>query len=210
MRVGAVAAACAFAFSPLAAQDSTRTAQASAVRVFLDCPDTFCDFDYYRTEITFVNWVRDRQFAQVHVLVTTQRTGGGQEYTLSFIGLERFASEASALLLGHRSRGFWRSRTARRRKQLQRCAIRGTIGCFARSSTAIYRARKPSNSRTGLARCREVASLRRGNTGYLSIRATTSATLPSMYSIAWVTPRVRRSSQVSAGVMRPTCWSCGV
>lgn len=99
MRVGVVAAACAFAFSPdpLAAQDTTRTVQDSAVRVFLDCPDTFCDFDYYRTEITFVNWVRDRQFAQVHVLVTTQRTGGGQEYTLSFIGLERFAGEADTL-----------------------------------------------------------------------------------------------------------------
>ena len=37
--------------------------------MFLDCPNSFCDFDYYRTEITFVNWVRDRQFAQMHVLV---------------------------------------------------------------------------------------------------------------------------------------------
>ena len=97
MRVGAIAAACAFAFAPLAAQDSTRTVQDSAVRVFLDCPDTFCDFDYYRTEITFVNWVRDRQFAQVHVLVTTQRTGGGQEFTLAFIGLERFAGTVDTL-----------------------------------------------------------------------------------------------------------------
>ena len=97
MRVGVVAAACAFAFAPLEAQDSTRTVQDSAVRVFLDCPDTFCDFDYYRTEITFVNWVRDRQFAQVHILVTTQRTGGGQEYTLAFIGLERFAGTVDTL-----------------------------------------------------------------------------------------------------------------
>ena len=103
MRVGVMAAACAFAVSPLDAQDSTRTAQDSAVRVFLDCPDTFCDFDYYRTEITFVNWVRDRQFAQVHVLVTTQRTGGGQEYTLAFIGLERFARTVDTLR--------WTSRT---------------------------------------------------------------------------------------------------
>jgi len=97
MRVGVIAAACAFAFAPLSAQDTTRTAQDSAVRVFLDCPDTFCDFDYYRTEITFVNWVRDRTFAQVHVLVTTQQTGGGQEYTLAFIGLERFAGTADTL-----------------------------------------------------------------------------------------------------------------
>jgi hypothetical protein len=77
--------------------DSTRAAQDSALRVFLDCPDSYCDFDYYRTEITFVNWVRDRQFAQLHLLITTQGTGGGREYTLTFIGLERFASVADTL-----------------------------------------------------------------------------------------------------------------
>lgn len=99
MRVGVIAAACAFAFLPnvVVAQDSTRTAQDSAVRVFLDCPDTFCDFDYYHTEITFVNWVRDRQFAQVHALITTQPTGGGQQYTIAFIGLQRFAGAADTL-----------------------------------------------------------------------------------------------------------------
>lgn len=97
MRVGWLAAACAFPLSPLEPQDTTRTAQDSAVRAFLDCPDTFCDFDYYRTEITFVNWVRDRQFAQVHLLVTTQSTGGGREYTLTFIGVERFAGSADTL-----------------------------------------------------------------------------------------------------------------
>ena len=77
--------------------DTTKAAQDSAVRVFLDCPNSFCDFDYYRTEITFVNWVRDRQFAQVHVLVTSQETGGGREYTLGFIGLERFAGTEDTL-----------------------------------------------------------------------------------------------------------------
>ena len=34
--------------------------------------------------------MRDRRDAQVHVLVTTQTTGGGTEYTLAFIGLEEF------------------------------------------------------------------------------------------------------------------------
>jgi hypothetical protein len=99
MRIGPLAAACAFLFLPrlIAAQDSTRAAQDSAVRVFLDCPDSFCDFDYYHTEITFVNWVRDRTYAQVHVLVTTQQTGGGHEYTLAFIGEERFAGTADTL-----------------------------------------------------------------------------------------------------------------
>ena len=62
-----------------------------AVNVFLDCGYR-CDEDYLRTEITYVNWVRDRAVADVHLLVTTQSTGGsGLEYTLAFIGQSRFA-----------------------------------------------------------------------------------------------------------------------
>lgn len=60
-----------------------------APRVYLDCGT--CDFDYIRTEITFVNYVRDRKEAQIYILVTTQRTGsGGREYTLSFMGQQDF------------------------------------------------------------------------------------------------------------------------
>jgi len=57
----------------------------TAVKVFLDCDS--CDLDFIKTEITFVNYVRDRLEAQVHILITTQTTGsGGREYTLTFIG----------------------------------------------------------------------------------------------------------------------------
>ena len=50
--------------------------------VFLDC-DRGCDFEYLRQEATFVDYVRDPRDAQVHVLVTRQRTGGGgREYRL--------------------------------------------------------------------------------------------------------------------------------
>jgi len=57
----------------------------TAVKVFLDCDS--CDVEYIKTEITFVNYVRDRHEAQVHILVSTQSTGGGGvEYTLTFIG----------------------------------------------------------------------------------------------------------------------------
>ena len=63
---------------------------AAALRVFLDCGR--CDFDHLRTEITFVNYVRDRRDAQVHVLVTTEGSGsGGRLWTLQLIGLEEFA-----------------------------------------------------------------------------------------------------------------------
>lgn len=61
----------------------------TAPKVFLD--GTRLDIDYIRTEITFVNYVRDRKEADVHVLITQQRTGGGgREYTLAFIGLKSY------------------------------------------------------------------------------------------------------------------------
>lgn len=61
----------------------------AAPKVFLD--GTRLDIDYIRTEITFVNYVRDRKEADVHVLITQQRTGGGgREYTITFIGLNTY------------------------------------------------------------------------------------------------------------------------
>lgn len=60
------------------------------VRVFLDCNS--CDFDFLRREVDFVDYVRDRTEADVHILVTTQGTGsGGTEFTFRFIGLGRFS-----------------------------------------------------------------------------------------------------------------------
>jgi hypothetical protein len=67
-----------------------------ALRVYLDC--SLCDFDFFRTEVTFVNYVRDQHDAQVYVLVSTQGTGaGGTEYTLTFIGQREFAGRADTL-----------------------------------------------------------------------------------------------------------------
>ena len=61
----------------------------TAPKVFIDCVE--CDLEYIKTEITFVNYVRDRNEAQVHVLITTQETGGGgTEYTLAFSGQNEF------------------------------------------------------------------------------------------------------------------------
>ena len=68
------------------------------LRVFLDCHTRGCDFDHFRREITFVNWVRDRQDADVHALVTAQRTGaGGTELTIEFIGLRSFDGQGTEL-----------------------------------------------------------------------------------------------------------------
>lgn len=64
----------------------------TAPKVYIDCGS--CDLDYIKTEIPFVNYVRERKEADVHVLITTMTTGsGGREYTLTFIGQNRFQGQ---------------------------------------------------------------------------------------------------------------------
>lgn len=76
---------------------SQTPAQGEALRVFLDCSYE-CDVDFIHTEVTFVNWVRDRFDGKVVILVTTQTTGGGgTDYTLTFIGQKEFAGRADTL-----------------------------------------------------------------------------------------------------------------
>jgi hypothetical protein len=79
--------------SPTFAQPS-----ASALRVFMDC-HTRCDMTFFRREIPYVNYVRVREDAQVHVLVTSENAGGGVEYTLAFHGLSDVAGVESNLKL---------------------------------------------------------------------------------------------------------------
>jgi len=83
---------------PLAAQ---QRAAAGTIELFFDCQGNGCyDLDFYRREIPWVNWVRDRESSDVHVLVTTQRTGGGGlESTLSFIGRRNFEGQDQVLLV---------------------------------------------------------------------------------------------------------------
>ncbi len=56
------------------------------LNVFLDCD--WCDESHIRTELDFVNYVRDPNQADVHVFVTISFTVlSGRQYDLSFIGL---------------------------------------------------------------------------------------------------------------------------
>ena len=78
-------------------QQRQDTNGAEALRIFLDCGP--CDDDFLRREITFVNYVRDRRDAQVHVLVTRETTGGGgRAWTLDFYGLEIFEGQDDQLI----------------------------------------------------------------------------------------------------------------
>jgi len=68
----------------------------TALKVYIDCD--FCDIEYIKTEIVFVNYVRDRKEAQVHVLISVQGTGsGGREYTLMYSGQFEYASQDDVL-----------------------------------------------------------------------------------------------------------------
>jgi hypothetical protein len=86
--------------SPASAQDTTRTPAppADLVRVFMDCQTFGCDADFFRTEITWVNFVRDRADGQVHVLVTAEQTGsGGRQFTITFDGAGSLAGVRDSL-----------------------------------------------------------------------------------------------------------------
>jgi hypothetical protein len=80
-------------------QEAAQEPQTGALRLFLDCQASGCnDLDYFRTEIRFVNWVRDRRDADVHLLITSQTTGsGGRSYDLFFMGAGRFQEMTDTL-----------------------------------------------------------------------------------------------------------------
>jgi hypothetical protein len=73
----------------LTAAGSLRSEICEKPKVFIDCAN--CDMDFIRTEITFVNYVIERQAADVFIMITSQGTGGGGEkYTIEFTGKGRF------------------------------------------------------------------------------------------------------------------------
>ncbi|MGD2246099.1 MAG: hypothetical protein PVI11_06090, partial [Candidatus Aminicenantes bacterium] len=82
---------------PSSGSPSDQELKELAPKVFLDCHG--CDRDYIRDNITYVNFVRDRKDADIHILVTQQSTGsGGQEYTFTFIGLKDFEGKEHTLV----------------------------------------------------------------------------------------------------------------
>lgn len=81
--LSAPAEAAAQAAAPSAAQTA-----GGRLRVYLDCTNCFPDF--LREEIRWVDFVREARAADVHVLVTTNETGGGgREYAIRFVGVGR-------------------------------------------------------------------------------------------------------------------------
>ena len=81
----------------LAGQQPAEPSKREMVRVFVDCDH--CDSTYIRKEVTFIDHVRNREDADVHVLVTLQGTGGGgAQWTLKFIGLGPYQGSDQTLV----------------------------------------------------------------------------------------------------------------
>ena len=76
------------------------TSQSLAIKVYLDCQSARCDYDFLRDQLRWVNWVRDRLFADVLLLVTSLRTGsGGNEYTVAALGGEKYRGRADTTVM---------------------------------------------------------------------------------------------------------------
>lgn len=68
----------------------------SAPKVFIECET--CDIDFIKAQLRFLNWVSNLDEAQVHVIISLQKTEAGEEeYTLSFKGLKEFEGDNDLL-----------------------------------------------------------------------------------------------------------------
>jgi len=86
-RVAPAVVVCLLSVLPLAAQPVPSPPPGPGIRLYVNCDTSGCDFDFMRTEMPFVDHVRNRQDADVYVLATGRSTGsGGTEVTLKFIG----------------------------------------------------------------------------------------------------------------------------
>jgi hypothetical protein len=84
-------------FFPISTKAQT-TANDGPPKVFLDC-QTRCYWDHIRSELSYLDFMRDRQSADVYLLLTSLRTGsGGREWTLNLKGEGRFGSRADTLV----------------------------------------------------------------------------------------------------------------
>jgi hypothetical protein len=101
---------------------------AARLRVFLDCQ---CFAEYLRDEITWVDFVRQAQDADVHLLSTERETGGGgRELVLRFVGRGRFADASHDLRVVTQVA----EPESARREQVLRTVVVGLLNYVARDS----------------------------------------------------------------------------
>ena len=82
---------------PLHAQEAGASTP-PLLKVFIDCKR--CDHSYLKGEVDFVEYVRDRKVADVHVLVTSINSGGGgRNMKFNFIDLRELVGPPNAIAL---------------------------------------------------------------------------------------------------------------
>ena len=100
----------------------------STPRVYLDCSSN-CFEDYLRTELLWIDFVRQREDADVHVITVTNETGGGgQETVVRLIGVGRWSGVQQELRAVTAPA---ESEDTRRRRLLDTLAV-GVLGFLAR------------------------------------------------------------------------------
>lgn len=76
--------------------DTTSSLRKYAPHLFFDCE--FCDVDYYRQNMLYINFVRDRRMADIYLMVTVNQTGSnGNLYKLFLEGEKHFDGMADTL-----------------------------------------------------------------------------------------------------------------
>lgn len=71
------------------AQTNSDSTRKNAVKTFIDCD--YCDIDFIKKELNWVNYVREVKEAEVYVLISTRNNGGGgKEFSISFEGQQKF------------------------------------------------------------------------------------------------------------------------
>ena len=72
--------------------------QNQRLKIYIDCSNTWCDMSFIRTEINIVDFYLDRLAADLHILITEQRTGsGGRQYQMIFFGQNRFKNQVDTI-----------------------------------------------------------------------------------------------------------------
>jgi hypothetical protein len=89
--------------------------------------------NYLREEVQFINYVRDKEVAQIHVFVTDIRTGsGGRAYNLEFIGKREFSGMNDSLNYSTLPTETY----AERREGLKNIIVMGLMSYIARTPHA--------------------------------------------------------------------------
>lgn len=75
----------------LSLKSFSQNASAPKIKLFVDCSNSYCDMNYLKTQITFVDYVLDSKASDIHLLSTQQSNGGGgSQFQLIFYGQNRF------------------------------------------------------------------------------------------------------------------------